>query len=896
MSSERGQRPAGQGAGVASAGGPRGGASSPGKRPRTQGLPAGAPGAGVVAGVVAAGGTNAAASATSAGATGAGGGATGPSVERLQPTPARAVFPLTELGARAQQTVSLTNRSPDFVDIFDFLTTILPDGDGRPRPSGPEADFAVVGGATDGVGLAPGASTPVTVEFAPRASHPADASARKPSRRRGQLDVVDDEGARAGVLRLEGRARPPRAETVEAEAVTGLKGSARRAGERRPPPRTYDAMRLHLMAARELVETGEREEAGALVDDVLAHMNQEAPYPRVLEAARQHGLGTTTAITVVGGARDELKGASFRLHARTRPPVRMDDVLAAFLVAREPLQLALGEIDHAPTLQALHDASPAVLAGKGAVELGATAVQLFTDAAFAGGFVVGALEGAVGAVVDLARGAVEVLELAYEIAHALVTGGLIQATMDAAGKLSAFFAKAPAALMALGKDFQTRWEQPGSYARGNFRGEVLGYVATQIAIIIISGGAAAEGVAFAALSRWGKVVRVIQGLDAAGDILAWAGAAGRGLSLPRKLVERARDARGGAGAGSGKTVAIGGGDGAGGAGAGGTGTPAGSGEPGRGPDGARADAAHGGGAPGDRPRGPYREPGEARDWNQPVRRLEDHELLESADLRPTTSGKALRKDGSFPIGRPLKTADEGHRVLDLLARGDTTALHMLGMDDVPRKLDVMRREWALVQTRDGFVVYAGAPGKVSVPDHVRVVGHTHPRFRPDEGGREAKLDLPDDHPGIDVADLVGQERMVRDAGLLPSPEDIVNIADGTDHVLHTRFVLTHDGKIANPADELGLESRPRVKVHLSGTRVRRYNPEQNVYYYVSQIELRAAGTSLWKGEIFTKAGNRTSDLAAPGHPPSLQTFVEKTTTLREPSELKAPPGRGWVEP
>lgn len=886
MSSERGQRPAGQGAGVASAGGPRGGASSPGKRTRTQGLPAGATGAGAVA--VAAGGPNAA----------AGAGATGPSVERLVAAPATTTFPLTEIGASAHRTVSLTNQSRDFVDVFDFLTTILPDGDGRSRPSGPEADFAVVGGATDGVGLASGASMPVTVEFAPRASHPADASARKPSRRRAQLDVVDDEGARAGAFRLEGRARPPRAETVEAAAVTGLKGSARRAGSPPARPRTYDAMRLHLMAARELVETGERDEAAALVDDVLAHLNQEAHYQRVLQAARQHGLGTTTAITVVGRARDELKGASFRLHARTRPPVRMDDVLTAFLVAREPLQLALGEIDHAPTLQALHDASPAVLAGKAAGELGETAVQLFTDAAFAGGFAVGTLEGAVGAVVDLARGAVEVLELAYDIARALVTGGLIQATMDAAGKLSAFFARAPAALLALGKDFQTRWEQPGSYARGNFRGEVLGYVATQIAIIIISGGAAAEGVAFAALSRWGKVVRVIQGLDAGGDILAWAGAAARGLSLPRKLVERARGARGGAGEGAGKTVAIGGGGGAGGggAGAGGTGTPAGSGEPGRGPDGSRADAAHAGGAPGDRPRGPYREPGEARDWNQPVRRLEDHELLESADLRPTTSGKALRKDGSFPIGRPLKTADEGHRVLDLLARGDTTALHMLGMDDVPPKLDVMRREWALVQTRDGFVVYAGTPGKVSVPDHVRVVGHTHPRFRPDEGGREAKLDLPDDHPGIDVADLVGQERMVRDAGLLPSPEDIVNIADGTDHVLHTRFVLTHDGKIANPADELGLESRPRVKVHLSGTRVRRYNPEQNVYYYVSQIELRAAGTSLWKGEIFTKAGNRTVDRAAPGHPPSLQTFLEKTTTLREPPELKAPPGRGWVEP
>ncbi len=147
------------------------------------------------------------------------------------------------------------------------------------------------------------------------------------------------------------------------------------------------------------------------------------------------------------------------------------------------------------------------------------------------------------------------------------------------------------------------------------------------------------------------------------------------------------------------------------------------------------------------------------------------------------------------------------------------------------------------------------------------------------------------------ADLVGQERMARDAGLLPSPEDIVNIADGTDHVLHTRFVLTHDGKIANPADELGLESRPRVKVHLSGTRVRRYNPEQNVYYYVSQIELRAAGTSLWKGEIFTKAGNSKVSRQSPrGRSGPPMNVVNTAITLREPPDLQAPLPRGWLEP
>ena len=300
-------------------------------------------------------------------------------------------------------------------------------------------------------------------------------------------------------------------------------------------------------------------------------------------------------------------------------------------------------------------------------------------------------------------------------------------------------------------------------------------------------------------------------------------------------------------------------------------------------DGATIPGPHGDEAPHVRRGGPYKEPTELRDWSQPTRTLADDELLESAQLAPKMNGRALEKPGSFAIGKTLSSADQGHLVLDLLAKGDTSAFHVLAIHDVPKKFDAMRREWALVQTRDGFVVFAGEPGKVMLPNHVRVVGHTHPRFRPDAPGKEAKLNIPDDHPGIEIKDLVGQERMGLEAGLIPSADDIPNIADGTDHILHTRFVQTHDGKIANPADEMGLESRSRVKVHVTHTRVIRYNPQQNLYYYASEIDYRVDGKSIWSGTLFTKAGQNSNT-------------GTRQVTLYMPNELAGPLPKGWIEP
>ncbi len=467
--------------------------------------------------------------------------AVGPSTSRLNANPSWARFKPTEIGKTRHDDIKLTNVSAEPFDFFAFLETVLPSSDGFVRPTDDGGDFAVVGGATTSDGLLPGESTSIMVEFAPKASHPDDLKKHKQSKRETRFAILDPEGAIGDTFTLAGFARPPSADTIDEGEVAEIKSAARRSGSRLPPPKSFDEMRHHLMAARDLMQTSERDDADELVGEVSARMYEALRYDQVLHAFRSYGFGTQSATMMVGHAHDQVVGASTRLSGGLA--VNMDYVLTSFEVAKEPMQLVLGEVKKAPTIQAMHDAAPVVMAGRAAEEVGETAKQIVTDAAFAAGFGVGVLEGTGGAVKDLATGAVDVLELAFDIAKAMVTGGIIGATLEAAEKLNDFFQKAPAALAGMGEDFRDNWNAPGSFSRGNFRGEVTGYVAAQIAIIVISGGAAAEGVAFASLSRWGKVAAIIQKADAAGDILGWAAAAGRRVPLPRKLIDKIDGAR-----------------------------------------------------------------------------------------------------------------------------------------------------------------------------------------------------------------------------------------------------------------------------------------------------------------------------------------------------------------
>ncbi len=464
--------------------------------------------------------------------------AAGPSSNRIVATPAVGRFKPTEIGRTRHDTITLTNVSDEPVDFWNFLQTVL-DADGKERPAG---DFSVVGGETTGDELEPGGATNISVAFMPKATHPDDSKPRAQTRRATRFSIVDTDGAAAGTFQLEGRAIPSSADTLDKEEVGEVKSAARSSDRKlSPKPKTFAEMRHHLMAAGELLKTSERSDAEELVDDVNERMYEALRYDQVFQAFRSHGLGTQSATMMVAHARDLVEKASRGIPKGW--PIDWSYLLDSFEVAKEPIQFTLGEITHAPTIRAMHDASPAILAAQGAVELGKTAKRIVTDAAFAGGFGLGVLEGAGGAIKDLATGVADVLEIAFDIARAMVTGGLIGTAVATADKVDDFFDKMPTMLVAMGTEFSNGWNKPDSFGCGNFRGEVIGYIAAQIALVVISGGAAAEGVAFASMSRWGKVVAIIQKLDNAGDIVSWASKAGRGLDVPRRVLDRLRDAR-----------------------------------------------------------------------------------------------------------------------------------------------------------------------------------------------------------------------------------------------------------------------------------------------------------------------------------------------------------------
>ncbi len=809
--------------------------------------------------------------------------AVGPSTHRVQVTPPNGKFALTEIGHSRNADLMLTNKSSEPLDFFDFLATILPTrGDvARPKDGG---DFAVVGGTTTADGIAPGESMPISVAFTPKASHPDDLKKGKKSERKSRFDIIDREGAVAGSFKLRGHARAPSADTIDEGATAEIKSAVRRSASKLPPPKSFDEMRHHLIAARDLIQTAEREDADELVGEVSTRMYEALRYDQVLQAFRSYGLGTQSATMMVAHAHDQVVGASVRLNGSM--PVDMDYVLTSFEVAKEPIQLTLGEIDHAASVRAMHDASPAVLAGKGAVELGKTAKRILTDAAFAGGFGLGVLEGSGGAIKDLATGLVDVLEIAFDIARAMVTGGLIGAAIDTAGKVDDFFDSMPMLLNSMGNEFKDNWTQSDSFGCGNFRGEVIGYIAAQIALIIISGGAAAEGVAFAAMSRWGKVVKIIQTLDNAGDIVAWASKAGRGLNLPRKILDRIRDARKGA------TVRVDAPQGSGPHVPGSPDAPHGTSDPSP-----SVKDAHGGDAdglhadddvdvPADRTRPPYGDPNV--DPTGPRRPLDKRELVPHRKLDVKKSWKEIDRaqksgDLSFAVGAKLKSADDGHDILARLSRGDASALEKIGITDYPKDLDPTGREWALIEVRDGFAIYAGGYRKVDLPANARVLGHTHP-------GPEPSVRDPDRGPDVDrrlnagadgrpFAEVLDDLENARNSGIVPSAADINAISDGTPHVLYTRYVHGGDGKVANP---LPNDARPRVQVHMHDAKVVRWNPRRRSYYYEVRVVVRdASGHEIWSGKMYA---------AWHAQLPGGDTFVKRPALLDRPAspEWQAP--------
>jgi len=547
-----------------------------------------------------------------------------------------------------------------------------------------------------------------------------------------------------------------------------------------------------------------------------------------------------------------------------------------------------GVIDQASISKMLWDATA------GALE------SAIDRAQYAGGFAVGLLEGAWGALADLLIGAVDVIKALWTVIKGVFTG--FSELLELAGKLGAAWERRSDLLTAFATDFMAKWKDKDDWRRGSFQGEVVGYLTMLMFLVYVTAGA---GAAVAGSGRFGSFVKVIQLADAAGSFGTYVRKLRAAIKLPQQLADDAAQALGSKLT---KPATSSGGTGGGGGHAGGGGGSGHAGVP-QAPhtqppssqppssqtphspssQAPRSPDAHGPrtpDAPALRNRGePYGDPRVHPE--QPHRHLEQHELIPTSELKFATTwkqaAKLLEKNLGAPIGRKLQTASEGHDLVARLARGDASALKQLGIDDAPRTLDTTGREWALIEARDGFVIVVGRYGKAELPAGTRALAHSHPGTTPAHplgAGEHLTIDLPVPAGGKTFTEILTDLPSAAKAGITPSVRDIHAISDGGEHVIYTRFVHRGDGKIGNPGSA---ETAARVNLHLAGARVVRFNQRTQEYWYRVDLHVKdSTNRSLWRGELYAYWMPQAHDLA-------------KITDKRPPVLDRALPN-GWQQP
>jgi hypothetical protein len=470
---------------------------------------------------------------------------------------------------------------------------------------------------------------------------------------------------------------------------------------------------------------------------------------------------------------------------------------------------------------------------------------------YTGGFVLGILEGAWGALVDLFKGVADLLKMVWTLIKDIFND--FAEIKAFAKKISEAWKNRDAIIQEMASQFMDKWENPDDFARGNFQGEFLGYIMMTAFITLVTFG---SGAAVVGAGRFGAFIKLIQFADKAGSLGTYVGKLTSKIKLPKGLVAKSKKAL--------TTLGVGG-------------------DPPHGhtPDG---DAPHvdGGHAPKvdaphvdkphvDTPHVPA-PPHKLRDplqnkggpYVDPLSDVPDAGHAPHAHLdklpkikpKPVSSWKKLtaamnKGKKGVAIGRQLKDVNEGHALLQRLAHGDATALDALGITDVPKGYNTMGREWALVEGREGFFLYAGRYADVELPAGARVHAHNHPdphASAPLDANQKATTNLNVPQEGKPFTELLDSPSELLDSGLSPSMPDIHAISDGGKHVIYTRFVHRGGGRVANPMPN---DTAARIAIHLQGTKVVRYNPRNKEYFYQVSVELRdAAGQKVWSGEMY----------------------------------------------
>jgi hypothetical protein len=154
-------------------------------------------------------------------------------------------------------------------------------------------------------------------------------------------------------------------------------------------------------------------------------------------------------------------------------------------------------------------------------------------AKYVAGFIVGILEGAYNAVVDLFKGAVDMVEAVLKNVWNLVTGNL-GAIKD---MLMGWVDKMKLAWEHRGEiadEFLKKWNAESMWDRGLFQGDVLGWVMMTVLLILVTMGEDAPAAVAGIVTRWPQMVKLLKTVDTLGDVTTYVGAAAKVAKVPGK--------------------------------------------------------------------------------------------------------------------------------------------------------------------------------------------------------------------------------------------------------------------------------------------------------------------------------------------------------------------------
>lgn len=90
-------------------------------------------------------------------------------------------------------------------------------------------------------------------------------------------------------------------------------------------------------------------------------------------------------------------------------------------------------------------------------------------------------------------------------------------------------------------DFFAKWNAKDDFDRGKFRGEVMGWLITNVVLVLLTGGEAAEGVLASIATRFPEAVKALRVVSDLGEVTTYTRAAGKHLELPeeaKKFLEK----------------------------------------------------------------------------------------------------------------------------------------------------------------------------------------------------------------------------------------------------------------------------------------------------------------------------------------------------------------------